>query len=178
MTIIRPAMLADICSLAELKRRTFRETFLEDFAVPYPPRDIARFEAETYSPEQVENELRDKDHVSWVVEQNETLVGYGHIGPCKLPHAEVQADDREIYQFYLLRSVQALGLGRQLMDVVMQAFEPADSIWLGAWSGNQRAQRFYSSYGFAKVGEYKFKVGDWYDHEFIFRKVGQTDRRA
>jgi len=167
---IRPADPADAPALAALKRRTFRETFLEDFAVPYPPDDIAAFEAETYSLEQVESELRDAKHATWIALKDNVMLGYAHIGPCKLPHPDVREGDREIYQIYLAREAQGDGLGKQLMGVVMDALKDAHPIWLGVWSGNDRAQGFYAGYGFGTAGEYKFKVGDWYDHEFVFRR--------
>jgi RimJ/RimL family protein N-acetyltransferase len=43
-------------------------------------------------------------------------------------------------------------------------------VWLGVWSGNDRAQAVYARRGFRKVGEYGFPVGDWTDHEYILRK--------
>ena len=43
-------------------------------------------------------------------------------------------------------------------------------IWLGVWSGNDKAQAFYAKRGFAKVGEYRFRVGETLDHEFIMRR--------
>ena len=44
------------------------------------------------------------------------------------------------------------------------------TIWLGVWSGNLAAQRFYARLGFEKAGEYEFAVGAVRDHEFILRR--------
>ena len=43
-------------------------------------------------------------------------------------------------------------------------------VWLGVWSGNGRAQRFYGRYGFSQVGDYDYPVGETRDHEFILRR--------
>ena len=43
-------------------------------------------------------------------------------------------------------------------------------IWIGVWSENFGAQRFYERQGFAKVGEYGFHVGRTVDREFILRR--------
>ncbi len=43
--------------------------------------------------------------------------------------------------------------------------------WLVVFSENHRAQRFYARYGFAKVGEYDYPVGEWTDREFVMRKM-------
>ena len=59
MPVLRIAGAGDVAALAALKRTTFRETFLEDFAIPYPPADIAVFEAETYGVARVAQELGD-----------------------------------------------------------------------------------------------------------------------
>ena len=44
------------------------------------------------------------------------------------------------------------------------------TLWVGVWSENLGAQRFYARYGFALAGEYAFPVGRVRDREFIFRR--------
>ena len=36
------------------------------------------------------------------------------------------------------------------------------------WSGNDGAQRFYARYGFARVADITFNVGEQVDDEFLF----------
>jgi len=43
-------------------------------------------------------------------------------------------------------------------------------VWMGVWSENFGAQRFYARYGFSKVGTYAFPVGKVFDLEFILRR--------
>ena len=43
-------------------------------------------------------------------------------------------------------------------------------LWVGVWSENHGAQRFYQRYGFAKAGEYLFPVGSQRDLEFVLRR--------
>ena len=40
-------------------------------------------------------------------------------------------------------------------------------LWIGVWSENLGAQRFYERHGFHRVGEYEFPVGRVLDLEFI-----------
>ncbi len=170
---LRPARPEDAAALAALKLATFRETFLEGFRIPYPPDDLARFEAETYSQARVAAELADPQHASWVCEGADgALLAYAHAGPCKLPHPEATPASGELYQIYIRGSAQGLGLGRALLavslDWIAQAYPgPA---WLGVWSGNARAQAFYAAAGFRKVGDYHFMVGDHRDEEYIYRR--------
>lgn len=43
-------------------------------------------------------------------------------------------------------------------------------LYVGVWSQNLGAQRFYRRYGFHQVGEYGFRVGETVDREFILVK--------
>ncbi len=171
--IIRPAREDDAVPLAVLKLTAFRETFLDGFQLPYPPADLARFEVESYGVDKITAELADSNHATWVAEDADgRLLAYAHVGPCKLPHCDASAKQGELYQLYALNEAQGLGLGRALMEAALGWLEAEmpGPIWLGVWSGNQRAQAIYARYGFEKVGEYGFPVGDWTDHEFIFRR--------
>lgn len=171
---IRRATIDDAPALAPFKRRTFRETFLEDFAIPYSPKDIATFEAESYGVEAVRRELAAPDHATWVALAGEgAIAGYCHVGPCKLPHPDVRPGDGEMRQLYLARDCQGAGLGRRLMVEALSWLDARspERQWIGVWSGNARAQAFYATFGFAKVGEYTFPVGSHIDHEFILRRA-------
>ena len=48
------------------------------------------------------------------------------------------------------------------------------TLWIGVWSENLGAQRFYARYGFHKVGEYEFPVGETRDREFILRRASSS----
>ncbi|KVN29587.1 acetyltransferase [Burkholderia pyrrocinia] len=171
--MIRIANVDDADRLADLKRATFRETFVEGFAIGYGAEDLAAYEAASYSPDVVRRQLADPGHRTWVVETDErALAGYVHVGPCKLPHPEARPEDGELCQLYLRRSAQGTGAGQRLLDLAiafLDAHRPGP-IWLGVWSGNARAIAFYERAGFKRVGDYEFKVGSSTDFEFIYRR--------
>jgi diamine N-acetyltransferase len=172
---IRPATAADLEALAILKHRTFRQSFVDGgFAIPYPPDDLAVFEAETFSVGKIESELADPERMTWVAEQDGRLLGYAQVGPVKLPHPDCLLGEGELYQLYVLDEAQGLGLGRQLLDAALAHLGDArpGPVWLGVWSGNVRAQAIYVARGFVKHGEYDFPVGTWRDREFILRRAG------
>ena len=178
---IRAAVPSDTAKLAALKLACFRETFgPEGFAIPYPPIDLARFEASSYGPDVVSAEIADPAHRTWVVVGGEgELVAYAHVGPTKLPHADVMPGDEELYQLYLRRSAQGGGLGKRLLDLTLDWLgRTGRPVWLGVWSGNARARHVYEGRGFQVVGEYQFAVGDWRDDEFIMRRMPAGDQRA
>ena len=79
--ILRRARPDDAPALAALKLATFRETFLEDFGIPYPAADLAIFEARSYAPERVRSEIEDPTHATWLCEDSDgTLLAYAHAG--------------------------------------------------------------------------------------------------
>ncbi|MGC1300967.1 MAG: GNAT family N-acetyltransferase [Caulobacteraceae bacterium] len=170
--LIRPAKPEDAAPLSQLSQVTFRETFLEGFAIPYPPQDMAAFVEASYSLPATAARLADPAQANWVAERDGRLLAYANAGPCHLPHPDARPEHGELYRIYVLREAQGLGLGAKLlqlsMDWLEQTFE--GPLWLGVWSGNVKAQRLYAAHGFAKAGEYEFPVGAWRDHEFIFRR--------
>lgn len=173
LPLIRVAEVADAPALARLKLDTFRETFVDGgFAIPYPPADLALFESASYGVGVVAAELAAPGRMTWVAESEGRLLGYAHVGPCKLPHPEVAAQAGELYQLYVRGDAQGQGIGRRLLDLALDhlAMARPGPIWVGVWSGNIRAQAVYLARGFEKVGDYRFPVGDWLDDEFIYRR--------
>ncbi|KKC27048.1 acetyltransferase [Sphingomonas sp. SRS2] len=174
MVQIRLAHVEEASALAALKLDTFRQTFLDEgFGIPYPPADLAAFEADSYSAAAIAAELADPERRSWVAEDwDGRLLGYAQVGPCKLPHPEAGPAQGELYQLYILREAQGQKLGKQLLDVTLDYLAEArpGPVWLGVWSGNDKAQAVYAARGFERVGDYRFKVGSWYDEEHIYRK--------
>jgi len=172
---IRRAGSADAGVLADLGARTFTETF----AHLYSPQDLAAFLADGHSVAAVSADLADPKKAMWIVEQGGRAIGYALACPCDLPHGEVTPACGELKRFYLLRDSQGGGIGARLFDQVMdwlQADGPRD-VWIGVWSENHGAQRFYARHGFEKVGEYGFRVGEQIDHEFILRKPAASFAR-
>jgi ribosomal protein S18 acetylase RimI-like enzyme len=166
--IIRRAGPSDAEALAAIGAETFTETF----GHLYPAADLAQFLAEAYGLARTRADLADPAKASWLVEADGQAIGYALAGPCGLPHAEVTPDCGELKRIYFRKAWQGAGLGRRLFEAVMTWLE-ADGprpVWLGVWSENLGAQRFYARQGFEKVGEYGFAVGSVVDHEYILRR--------
>ena len=103
-------------------------------------------------------------------------VGHAAAGPCGLPHPEVKAGDGELKRLYVLASHQNGGWGGKLFAEVERWLlrDGPRTLWIGVWSENFGAQRFYARQGFVRVGEYKFPVGKTLDDEFILRRDAST----
>ena len=165
---IRRAGPADATVLSDLGARTFSDTF----AHLYDPADLAAFLAQAYATPAMAADLADPAKALWLVEAAGQAIGYAQCGPCELPHPAVTSSCRELKRFYLRKAFQNGGLGGRLFSETMDWMregEPRD-LWIGVWSENHGAQRFYQRAGFEKVGEYGFKVGSTTDREFILRR--------
>lgn len=173
MHTLRPATPADVPALSALGARTFVETFVDGFGIPYPQADLACFLDEAFGEASVRKGVDDPNQGWWVAESDQGRIeGFANIGPCALPHPDAAARNGELKRLYIGREAQGLGLGTALLDIALEAmaqrFEGPE--WIGVWSGNDKAVRLYGHYGFQPVGEYKFPVGAWLDDEFILRR--------
>jgi ribosomal protein S18 acetylase RimI-like enzyme len=165
---IRRAGSADAETLAELSRATFAAAFGDI----YWPQDFEAFAATAYGLEKTRRDLADARIGVWLAEHDGVAVGYVLAGPCDLPHCDVTPACGELKRIYLTPQAQGGGLGSRLMAEALGWLERNGPrrIWIGVWSGNRAARRLYERMGFAKVGEYYFKVGEAMDREFILRR--------
>src|SRR5690606_31219304 len=144
----------------------------ETFGHLYPPEDLAAFLQDAYAVDRQRIILSHPDYAVWLLERDGEAIGHVAVGPCGLPHPEVAAGDGEIKRLYLVRGAQGGGHGSRLMDAAMDWLlrDGPRTLWVGVWSDNLGAQRFYGRRGFSKVGEYQFPVGATLDLEFILRR--------
>ncbi|MFN4288673.1 MAG: GNAT family N-acetyltransferase [Brevundimonas sp.] len=173
MRHIRPARMDDAAALSRLGRRTFIETFVEGFAIPYPEADLLPFLDATFGEDAIREQLAVPHQQWWVAEHDGQVAAFAQAGPNSLPHPEARPDHMELKRLYVARDHQGSGHGRALLETALAWMEPrsAGPLWIGVWSGNLRAQRLYGHYGFEKAGDYQYAVGRWLDDEFILRRL-------
>ena len=99
-------------------------------------------------------------------------IGYVTACPAHLPHPDIGPGDGEIQRLYILQGHQGGGRGTLLLTTALEWLERDGprTLWIGVWSENYGAQRFYARHGFEIVGDYSFMVGDHADHELITRR--------
>ena len=105
-------------------------------------------------------------------------IGYVTACPTHLPHPDVAPGDGEIQRLYILQEHQGSGRGTLLLNTALEWLERDGprTLWIGVWSENYGAQRFYARHGFEIVGDYSFMVGDHADHELITRRPARPTR--
>jgi ribosomal protein S18 acetylase RimI-like enzyme len=166
---LRRAIADDASALAELGAATFVETF----GHLYPPEDLQTFLAKSHTPESWVRTLTDPHRATFVAEhQSGRKIGFICVGACKLPVQNLEITAGEIQQLYVLAEFHSLRLGTRLMDTGLEwlASQSRSPLYIGVWSENYGAQRFYARYKFSKVGEYGFPVGNTVDREFILKR--------
>ena len=179
--ILRPAQLSDAAALAELGR----DAFVAKFGQLYSADNLARFLAESHSPAKLAEEIADPGMAIQIAERNGALLGM-----CKLKLASSLQEHNalegaglhnshrtavrplEIKQLYTAPGLTGQGIGAALMDWAMAFARTcgADEVQLSVWSENHDAQRFYARYGFEKIADIAFWVGDHRDDEFLFAR--------
>ena len=165
--LLRPAQAADGPALAQLGQ----DSFVAKFGELYRPQDLAAFLAGAFAPGAIAAELADPDRLYCLAEADGKLAGYCKLGlTCGFPEHARGRRVLELKQLYTDPALTGRGIGAALLDWALgeARLRGCDEMQLSVWSGNTQAQRFYARYGFAKVADVTFRVGEQVDHEFLF----------
>jgi diamine N-acetyltransferase len=166
---IRRAEAADAEMLSALATTTFYEAYFEQDE----PRDLGAYCVAAFNLEQMRNELENRAATFFIAELRKKAVGYAKLREdSKAPGV---ADDRraiELQRIYILEKAKGRGVGLELMKTCLAeaARKGYETVWLGVWSENLPAQKFYEKLGFEKVGELPFKYGDGWATNFVLAK--------
>ena len=147
-----------------------RECFLDTFGHLYRPHDLAGFLRDTYSPALQRAQIEDpQQRHQFAFDAAGKLIGFIGAGTLKLPVEAPITPCIELRRLYIVRAWHGRGVAQELMRWCFDEAKAAGAVamYLGVWRYNERAQRFYARYGFRKVGEYLFAVGEHRDEEDI-----------
>lgn len=156
----------DVLELQRISRITFKETFGKDNTVE--------------NMEQYLNEAYDKDKLIKEIENPESEFYFSLLdgkvgGYLKLNVGEAQSEREadnalEIERIYILNEFKRHGLGTKLMEFSIERAEQQkkSAMWLGVWEFNYYAQKFYEHFGFSKIGQHVFQLGEDPQTDYIF----------
>lgn len=155
--LIRHATVADASLLAELGARTFSETFAAD----NNPVDMAAYLAASFSTAKQTEELLDTNAQCLIAEIDNEAVGYAQLHAGVTPECVTGALPIELVRFYLIQQWHGRGVSAAMMRACMDAARQTgyQTLWLGVWEHNGRAQAFYRKWGFHEVGQHNFQLG-------------------
>jgi diamine N-acetyltransferase len=165
LVVVNEAETADADALHRLAVKTFLDTFGDTAA----PEDIATYVNTDLAPDRILAELNEPDGKYWVAKVDGESAGFARLLWRHVPECVTGPRPIELLRLYVDRPFLGQGIAQQLMDTTIAWAQRHgyQTMFLGVWEHNHRAQRFYAKYGFEKVGEHVFPVGsdpqiDWY----------------
>ncbi|MEW4449129.1 GNAT family N-acetyltransferase [Qipengyuania sp. JC766] len=165
--ILRPVSSSDVPALAQLGR----DSFCAAFEHLYRPEDLRNFLEEVYSEDAVRGEVEDDFCTHRLAFDGDALTGFVKMrAPSWYAEYSDAANPIALGQLYTDPARTGQGIGAALMDwaLAYARDEGHDAIQLSVWNENYGAQRFYARYGFAKIADIDFWVGDHRDDEFLY----------
>ena len=153
---IRKAALKDIPELSALASRTYADTFGHTMTADELKKALVETRSEKYF-----TLVFNKD-VLLVAEENGELIGYIQFGRVEIKSIEATNQDRELKRIYIDKNNQGKGIGKKLMDAMLEypEMKSANKIYLDVWAENDKAIGLYVKYGFTVIGETDFTVDD------------------
>ncbi|VWX53389.1 GNAT family N-acetyltransferase [Novosphingobium sp. 9U] len=169
--ILRDATPQDAPAIAQLGA----EAFCAAFAHLYNEQDLSGFLAASHSPAKAAAEIADPGmRVKLAVDDAGKLLGFCKLVlACGWPEHARAGNVIELKQLYTDPAATGRGIGAALMDWALDFARERDAgeIQLSVYSENPGAQRFYARYGFEKIADIHFMVGQQRDEEFLFAKL-------
>lgn len=141
-----------------LVEQTFRDTYAEHNT----DADMEQYVAENFSLQHIKTELDDPTIFYLLLETASNPAGYAKLKWAEPENAALaNSPNLELCRFYIDQPYHGQGLAQTLMQACIQQTraQQGRGIWLGVWSQNHRAIRFYSKEGFEKVGSQVFVLG-------------------
>lgn len=156
--MIRAASGADAELLADLGARTFSETFAPDNNAD----DMAAYIASAFSPAKQAAELADPYSLFLIAEADGDAVGYAMLRAGEIEDGVTADKPVELVRLYVLQERLGSGVGAALMQACLDEARRRSyqTLWLGVWEHNPRAQAFYRKWNFREVGTHVFQLGD------------------
>lgn len=146
----RRANTDDANLIAVLGSTTFYEAYFEQDI----PSALANYILDSFSPAQIMKEIEEPGSEFLILILDEKAVGYAKLRQNPQAPGVNSGNSIELQRFYLVERVWGTGLAETLLDhVLARANERGfDTLWLGVWTENKRARKFYEKHGFTDTG--------------------------
>ena len=169
MLEIKPAQSEDAVLLSKFAERTFRETFERDNSAE----NMALYISETFSPDKQLAEILDPNRRIVFATSGNELIGFYHLLVGKPDDAIRGPHPIELLRLYIDSQFHGKGLAHRLLGEAIDRSkqERFETIWLGVWEKNYRAQAFYKKWGFEEVGSHIFRVGTDPQRDLVYSKA-------
>jgi ribosomal protein S18 acetylase RimI-like enzyme len=166
---VRRATVEDARLLAELGAQTFAEAFAEENS----PEDMAAYLADSFNAGGLTEELTDPLSVFFVADVEGRAAGYAKLHPGHLSDSVKGQRPIELVRLYVSKEWLGRGVGQALMQRCIEEARGLgfQTIWLGVWERNRRAQAFYRKWDFQEVGEHIFQLGSDAQRDIVMQRA-------
>ena len=163
---IRRGTAEDAEMLAPLAVKVFNDTFANNLL--NKPDDMRAYITEFLTVEAFGKDLANENSIFFIAETENKIIGYAKLIEYSTEDCVSGENPIELNKLYIMHEFHGKGIARVLME---KCFAEAESknyqtMWLGVWEFNFRAQKFYEKLGFRQVGNHIFQLGsdpqtDW-----------------
>lgn len=165
---IKPIELDDVLTLQALAKETFKATF-DPFT---KPEDMEQFLETDYRESLLREELQNPASYWYFLLTEGQVAGYLKLNEGSAQTEQVKDNAMEVQRIYLRKQFQHHGLGSVLMEFAEQQARLLHKayMWLGVYEKNVPARKLYAKYGFERVGEHVFQVGEDKQIDYLLAK--------
>lgn len=165
---LRYATQADAELVADISRQAFYDTFAPDNTEA----DMKKFMDEQFTKGRLMLEVGSPENIFLLAYCDNQIAGYVKLREGKKLAELKGAAAIEIARLYALKEFIGKGIGKRLMQAAIDiaSEQKKEVIWLGVWEKNERAIRFYKSWGFEKFSEVDFLLGDDMQRDWLMKK--------
>jgi ribosomal protein S18 acetylase RimI-like enzyme len=168
---VRRAHLDDAAQIAELGSLVFSVTFGHSVE----PHQLQAYLDESYSVTATAADISNpqKDMIVATKGEEGSIIAFalltrGTSEPC-VQHLQNAV---ELQRIYVHPGIHGKGVGKLLADKLenMARGQNFQYIWLGVWEENYQAMKAYEKWGYKKVGEHDFTIGQVVQTDYILLK--------
>uniref|UniRef100_UPI00311AB96C GNAT family N-acetyltransferase n=1 Tax=Altererythrobacter segetis TaxID=1104773 RepID=UPI00311AB96C len=164
--VLRRATKEDAKALSALAT----DAFVAAFGHLYRAEDLNAFLAEHRTADVYRQEMADPGTRIALADADGVIAGYALIHwPSEFAPESDASRPLALHQLYCAPGMTGHGTGAALMEWALSEARAlgCDAVQLSVWSENHAAQRFYARYGFSKIADIGFMVGNQRDEEFL-----------
>lgn len=162
------------CTAGDLERLLYlsKTTFVDAFEKHINAKDFRKYVDITFTKENFLRQLKNPGSHFYFICIEDEPAGY-----FKLNEPGAQSDVNEpgsveLERIYLLKRFQGQNIGTLVLDDIihMALALGANRLWLGVWSNNRGAVRFYERHGFKKFGGHPSIVSPDLPPDWLMKK--------
>lgn len=166
---IRIAGTQDAETIADLSRKTFKDTF-----APFnTENDMEVFLKEQFTRYSLITEVGVSCNSFYLAYAGEQLAGYVKLRERENPKELNGLGALEIARLYATQDMVGKGIGSRLMQhsINIARQKQKQVIWLAVWEKNKRALDFYLKWGFEIFGKQVFILGTDLQKDWLMKKI-------